>query len=89
MSVKVMTRVWAHSHQSGSGLLLMLALADGSDDDGVCFGEIKDLAHKARLTVDQTRGELSRLISRGALKKIEDVGAGNDYFQILEAQNVD
>jgi hypothetical protein len=89
MSVRVMARVWAHSGQSGSGLLLMLALADGSDDDGLCLVDMNDLAHKARLTVEQTRGELNRLVSRAAIKKIDNTGGeGMDYLQIIEAQRV-
>ena len=85
MSIKVMSRVWAHSRQSASALLLMLALADGSDDDGICFADINDLAHKARLTVEQTNDELNRLIDRGVLKKLEN---GNNCFQIIEAHRV-
>ena len=34
MSVKIMTRVWAHSQQKGGELLVMLALADFANDAG-------------------------------------------------------
>jgi hypothetical protein len=34
MSIRVMTKVWDHSTQKGSTLLLLLALADHAADDG-------------------------------------------------------
>ena len=37
MSVRVSSRVWESSAQSGGGLLMLLAIADFADDDGVAF----------------------------------------------------
>jgi hypothetical protein len=61
MSVKVMTRVWEHSRARHAELLVMLALADWSDDAGVSYPSIPKLARKARLTERQTRRALNAL----------------------------
>ena len=37
MSIKRMNAVWNLSKQSGSALLVLLALADRADDDGFCW----------------------------------------------------
>ena len=50
MSVKIMARVWAHSKTKDGKLLVMLALADFSNDTGECWPSIPVLAVKARLT---------------------------------------
>lgn len=61
MSIKVMTRVWELSAQRGSGLLLMLALADHAADDGICWPGIERLAHYCRLQERQTQKLLADL----------------------------
>lgn len=72
MGIKVMTKVWEWSQSSGTELLVLLALADHSDDDGVCYPGVARIAKKARTserTVQrcfkslQEMGEL--LIERG------------------------
>lgn len=45
-----MNRVWDHSKQSGNGLLLMIALADQANDQGLCWPSIGTLARKTRLS---------------------------------------
>jgi len=50
MSLRVMNRVWDHSGQSGSALLLLLALADQANDQGVCWPSVDTLARKTRLS---------------------------------------
>ncbi|GAG42153.1 unnamed protein product, partial [marine sediment metagenome] len=48
MSIKIMTRVWDHSKQEGTKLLLLLALADFARDDGTAWPSVDTLAKKAR-----------------------------------------
>lgn len=55
MSIKVMSRVWEKSHQKGSALLCLLALADWSDDDGVSWYGINKLQNKLRLSERETQ----------------------------------
>ena len=87
MSIKVTSQIWEKSRRAGTDLLILLALADCSDDEGLSFPDIDDIAHKARLSVEDTRTQLAGLVSQGVLKKIENVGSyGADYYQILEVQ---
>jgi hypothetical protein len=37
MSIKVMSQVWEHSTRKGTRLLLLLALADFANDEGICY----------------------------------------------------
>ncbi len=82
-------RVWAQSITKGEDLLLLLALADASDDEGLSCPDLDDLAHKARLSTEETKTKLLSLADRGILKKFDNVGSqGNDYYQIFEVQRV-
>jgi len=49
MSVKIMSLVWEHAPYSEGSLLVLLALADWADDNGVSWPSNNKLAHKARL----------------------------------------
>lgn len=44
-----MSRVWEHSLQKGSSLLLLVAIADFADDKGVAWPSVATLAKKVRL----------------------------------------
>ena len=61
MSIKVMNNVWQHSPQKGSKLLLLLALADHCNDDGVCWPSHSHLAEKIRMSSRQTKRLMSQL----------------------------
>lgn len=61
MSVKATTAVWEQSQGSGSKLLVLLALADHADDQGVCFPYIASLASKARCDEKTVRRVLREL----------------------------
>jgi hypothetical protein len=51
MSIRVLSWVWDHSERDGSELLVLLALADFSKDDGGgAFPSVSTLAAKARLS---------------------------------------
>jgi hypothetical protein len=50
MSIKVMTRVWEHAPHKESTLLVLLALADYADDNGICWPDVASVAKKARIT---------------------------------------
>jgi hypothetical protein len=75
MSIRIMTEVWQHSQHKGSELLLMLAIADNANDQGVAFPSLRTLARKTRLASRHVRrllrvlehsGELSISIGTGA-----------------------
>ena len=69
MSIKVMMHVWDKSPVSGSELLLMLALADSSNDDGVCWPSVTKLALKTRINERHVRRLLADLTKDGLIEK--------------------
>lgn len=63
MSVRVISAVWdSFPGAGGSELLVMLALADWSDDEGRCWPSMDAIAHKARLSRSQAQRIAHRLI---------------------------
>lgn len=62
MSVRVLSLVWDNYPGGGSELLALLALADWSDDEGRCWPSIPSVARKVRLSPDQARRVVHRLI---------------------------
>lgn len=67
MSVKCLNYVWEQSEQKGAALLVLLAIADGANDDGFCWLGMAKLAAKARQTEDNTRRYIRQLESAGQL----------------------
>ena len=66
MSIKAMTTVWEKSEQSGSSLLMLLAIADYAQDDG--SGAWPSLATLARKTRMKRRNAIY------TIKKLEKAG---------------
>lgn len=75
MSIKYMTAVWSNSKQSGTRLLILLAIADHANDEGIAWPGMKSLAKKARL---KSRVSVLRAIQEicrdGELEIIESGG---------------
>jgi hypothetical protein len=67
MSVETSNRVWKHSSKGGAFLLLLLALADWSDDWGYCHPSLEQMAIKCR----QTERNILNLI--GELEKVDEL----------------
>jgi hypothetical protein len=76
MSSEIMARVWQNSQMGGDKLLLLLALADGADGDGLVVVNKPLLADKCRQSVkgiERTLEELERaneLVRRGNIAVI-------------------
>jgi len=69
MSVRQMTLVWEHSQAKGSGLLILLAIADIANDDGTgCYAGIEKLAKKVRLSERSVRYIIKKLEEMGELE---------------------
>jgi hypothetical protein len=81
MSLRMMTLVWEKSQHKGSELLLLLAIADNTNDQGVAFPSIKTLARKTRLSIRNVRYVILRLEHSGELEV--SIGTGprgcNEY----------
>jgi helix-turn-helix protein len=73
MSVHFTSPVWKNSPQTGSTLLILLALADMANDEGFCWPSIKTLAERARMQPRNVQVILQKLIVAGEL----DVQYGN------------
>lgn len=67
MSVKILNDVWQHSTHKGSALLLLLAIADHADDNGIAYPSVPHLARKTRMTERNVQHALRRLVRSGDL----------------------
>lgn len=67
VSTLLLAHVWKDGPQSGSDLLVLMALADIADDWGRCFPKQSTIATKARLTDRAVRSALVRLAEQGWL----------------------
>ena len=74
MSIKVSSWVWEHSEQKGTALLLMLALGDIANDEGVCWPGIARLARKTRTTERNVKLLLHKLEDADELEILRGVG---------------
>lgn len=74
MSIKVMAKVWEWSQAESASLLLMLALADHADDDGLCYPGVERLARKCRISPRSVQRHLKELEGIGEIRV--DVGRG-------------
>ena len=70
MSIRWITKVWADSPYDGTKLLIHLALADISHDDGRFFASQSNLASKGRCSVEYVRKVINEMIADGHLKII-------------------
>ena len=87
MSIAVMTTVWAGSRHSGSELLMLLALADFSDDGGNSYPAVATLARKCRMKPRNANYVLAALQASGELQVRPNGGHGgtNRYRIVLKA----
>jgi hypothetical protein len=67
MAISEMNRVWEHSTQKGSNLLLLLAIADNANSWGYAFPGIAYLAKKTRMSERQVRRNLEEIAADGEL----------------------
>jgi hypothetical protein len=81
MTTDCMCRVWDHSTQKGSALLLLLAIADGAGEYGLAFPCLATLAARIRESRDQTLRLLARLQDAGELLVLQCAGGG--FFCIV------
>ena len=82
MSIKVMTYIWDNSKASGSELLLLLAIADHSADDGYCWPTIETLAKKIRMSRWSVMRSVSSLVEKGELYVVKS-NKNNRYVVVM------
>lgn len=86
MSVLASSWVWRYAQAGGTALIVLLAIADHADDDGVAWPSIATLAGKARLDGRTVQRIIRRLVDVGALELLEATAGGrrsNTYRLIM------
>jgi len=72
-----MTSVWEYSHlRDQSQLLVMLALADFSNEEGECFPSVSTLAEKSRVSERHVQKVISHLQQHGLVTVEKGAGRG-------------
>jgi len=82
MSIAWMNYVWEHSRQKGTSLLMLLAIADHANDDGLCWPSVARLAHKARTTKRQAQRVIAYLEETGEI--LVDRGDGRTHTSVYQ-----
>lgn len=89
MSIRVLNLVWEHSEAKGSALLLLLAVADYADEDGVAYPSVAALAKKSRMSERNTQYALKRLEQMGELAiKPGEGPRGANLYRVLVERNL-
>lgn len=83
-----MSKVWEDAPYSEGSLLVLLALADWANDDGLCWPSISRLAKKARLEDRQTQAILRRLEADGVVEVERGGGRGHQNRYLIRVQNL-
>lgn len=83
MSVRTMARVWDLSKHGGPELLLLLAIADFSDDEGNAYPAVQTLAKKCRITSRNINRALSKLKQSGELEiRLNEGPKGTNRYRV-------
>lgn len=80
MSIKLMTAVWERTDISSTQKLVLLALADWANDDGLCWPSIATIATKSSLKMRAVQMTIRSLEDAGFVMREEVVGRGNRYW---------
>jgi helix-turn-helix protein len=85
MSIAIMTQVWQRSQHKGSELLLLLALADNANDQGIAYPSVRTLAKKTRLSTRQVKRLIKVVELSGELRVSYETGPRgcNEYAILL------
>ena len=80
MSFLVSQLVWGASNAKGNTRLVMLALADRSDDTGYSFPGLADIAKRTKISRRTIQNHLPVLRDKLQELRIKRTGRGNKYF---------
>ena len=83
MSIKVTQNAWEYSRQTGTRLLVLLALADYANDRGISWPSQKRLAERARTTRRTIMRHLRALEEAGEIFSIQRSGTSSLYLVTL------
>jgi hypothetical protein len=71
MSVKVMNWAWEQETPNATSKLVLIAIADHANDDGVCWPSMKSIAVKSGISTRQVSNHIGTLERLGYLTRIE------------------
>lgn len=80
MSIETSNRVWKYSQKGGTPLLLLLAMADWSDDWGYCHPSIEQMAAKCRQTERNIINLIGELEQVGEVRRVARGKGGRGKF---------
>ncbi len=84
MSIRIMTEVWAGEEKRQSHLLVLLAIADHADDQGVAYPSVGRIAEKSRMSKRQVQRVLRDLVADDRLEIEEGAGPyGTNIFKVV------
>lgn len=86
MSIEIMSLIWKFSKQEGTALLMLLAIADHANDEGICWPSVQTLANKCRLSKRQATRLIQKLESEGEL--VIDQGGGRGHSNLYKVTPV-
>lgn len=84
MSIHIMSDVWRNSPSSGGRLLVLLALADRANDEGICWPGVNELSNKARLGPRQVERVLKELERDGEIESPEGKPSKKTPYRIRQ-----
>jgi Helix-turn-helix domain len=83
MSIEVTNAVWKHSRQKSGTLLVLLALADYTNSEGIAWPAVSTLAGKARMSERNVQRCVSALQKAGELEVRQNQGRkGSNIYRI-------
>jgi hypothetical protein len=80
MSIKIMTAVWDREDLSSTQKLVLLALADWANDEGLCWPSIERVAKKSSLKKRAVQLAIRSLEEMQFIRREEVIGKGNKYW---------
>lgn len=90
MSIEVMSSVWGSSRLGGTELLLMLAIADFANSEGVAYPSVATLAKKIRMSERNAHYLLRKLEESGELEIERNAGPkGCNLFRVKTLQGAE
>src|SRR5947208_9033856 len=83
MSIEAISAVWKHSRQKSGGLLVLLALADYTNNEGIAWPALSTLARKIRMSKRNVQRWVRVLEKAGELEVRPNQGRkGSNIYKI-------
>jgi Helix-turn-helix domain len=86
MSVEIMTQAWKTSCPNCTSKLVLIALADNSNDQRVCWPSIDYIAKKCDLSINAVSSQIKKLELMGLIEVDRSIGRTSNRYTILPNQ---